>query len=171
MCEEEEEEEEMIHYLEQLGDKYIIVGDINAHTPILDTNAKTDVTGSTLEKFLTDTDTCLINPLNLYTYLDKRTGRQSCLDVCLSSASIAPLIDIDRFIDMGSDHMSLKATVQITIERTARHHKARWRKIGEGLRLFRDHFIVSNIQKPNDIDAITADLTERIVNSARAIIG
>ena len=41
--------QEMKHYLHQLGSKYIIVGDFNAHTPLLDSEcANRNFTGKTL---------------------------------------------------------------------------------------------------------------------------
>ena len=69
-------EEELRFYIHQLGSKYIIVRDLNAHTPALDNRYQLykNPTGTALENILIDEDLVLINPVNFITYLDCRTG-------------------------------------------------------------------------------------------------
>lgn len=162
--------EELEYYIKQLGKRYIIVGDLNAHTPILQDNDSVNNTGKTLEKIITETQTCLINPINMYTYIDKRTGKQSCLDICATSSNIASLVSLETFLDMGSDHMSLKATIQISPVRTIRPGVARWKLNKENVKKFCEHYIECKIHKPNDIETMVADFTNRLIDSAKSTI-
>ena len=70
------------YYLKQLHHQYIVVGDLNAHTSILHLGDHSNITGRNLELLLSREDACLLNPVNLFTYTDRRTGNQSCLDIC-----------------------------------------------------------------------------------------
>ena len=86
---------EVVHYISQLGPSFLLVGDLNAHTPLLsDTDIRSNVAGKTLESLLQDSTVCLINPFNMFTYVHRATGAQSCLDVCLSSPDLAPLLSM-----------------------------------------------------------------------------
>ena len=56
--------EEITHYTSQLDHNFLITGDFNAHSPLLDSTCRrTNPTGITLENILQDTTICLINPL------------------------------------------------------------------------------------------------------------
>ena len=77
--------QEMKHYVNQLGQKYILVGDFNAHSPLIETNCRSNYTGRTLEKIVLDGGLCLINPPDLYTYINPTSGRGSCLDLCFTT--------------------------------------------------------------------------------------
>ena len=68
--------------------EYIVVADLNAHTPILHLGDHTNITGSNLELLLSREDAC---PVNLFTYTNRRTGNQSCLDFCLASCNLVDL--------------------------------------------------------------------------------
>ena len=100
---------EIEFYVNQLGNKYLIMGDFNAHTPILtSTDTASNQTGKTLEHLLTNYNICLNNPFNFYTYLDRRSGRQSCLDLCLSSPNLSTSISMKHQRDLGSDHKTIQ---------------------------------------------------------------
>ena len=86
---------EINFYLDQLNEEFIIVGDLNAHSSVLSTNAKLNATGKSLEETLLNRMVCLINPVNLYTYVDRKSGKKSCLNICLTSPNLAPLATIN----------------------------------------------------------------------------
>ena len=76
-------EAEFEHYIHQIGDRFLLVGDFNAHTPILDSKCKKrNKTGKALENIIEQEAVCLVNPIDFYMYLDARTGKLSCLDLC-----------------------------------------------------------------------------------------
>lgn len=159
---------EIEHYLLQLGNKFIITGDFNAHSPILKTNDTTNTTGKSLEDILLNQDNiCLINPIDFYTYLDKRTGTQSCLDLCLTSADISTCTNISQYIDVGSDHRSIKITIDRSPFRTTTINEPKWKLSSKNLKLFNADYITSSIHYPTDIDTAIEDLTTRITSSAR----
>ena len=102
---------EFQHYLKQLQQQHIMVGDMNAHISILRSNDHSNTTGRNLELLLSKEDICLLNPINLYTYTDRRTGNQSCLDICLASSNIIELCSLGVMDDVGSDHCPLNTII------------------------------------------------------------
>ena len=106
---------ELKHYLHQLGRKYVLVGDFNAHMPVLDSCCRnSNFTGKTLETIIFEERICLINPVDFYTYLCPTTGRRSCLDLCRATPNIATDIDIKLGKDVGSDHCTVE--IEISFE-------------------------------------------------------
>ena len=111
--------EELRHYMKQLGSNYLMVGDLNAHTPVqTNKTQKKNPTGRSLEQVLIEDSICINNPINLYTYLSSSTGKLSCLDLCMSSPNLASLIEIKAATDIGSDdHRTFKISVQLAPEK------------------------------------------------------
>ena len=104
---------EFRHYISQLGSRYLIIGDFNAHSLILNNRTTaTNVTGRTIENIILNDPICLINPINFYTYINTATYKRSCLDLCFSSSNLAHSIALDLLADVGSDHMPISITVQ-----------------------------------------------------------
>ena len=107
--------EEFEYYLDKLGQRYLIFGDFNAHSILLDSTVRTsNPTGRSIETLLLNNSVSLINPRNMGTYVDRRTGKFSCLDLCLSSPDLSPHTNIEAFMDVGSDHILLKTTVSLS---------------------------------------------------------
>lgn len=160
--------DEFQHYISQLGNKYLIVGDFNAHTPLLESQCKrSNFTGRSLETIITDGFACLINPTNMYTYTSPVTGRGSCLDVCLASPSLAAIVEIDRGIDVGSDHITMVVTM-LTAPR-------KMKSVGikkfiytndEDLSKFSQDVQPSCIIQPSSLDPLVEDFTKRLLDSA-----
>ena len=68
--------QEMEHYIAQLGDKYLIIGDFNGHSPILASNCRrSNPTGRMLEEIILKTNTVIANPIDFYTHLNVSTDR------------------------------------------------------------------------------------------------
>ena len=102
----------MTHYISQLCDFYVLMGDLNAHTPLLSSHCThPNVTGRMLEYLITNEYVCLNNPVNFYTYISASTGKPSCLDVCLSSPNLASDINMIQLAEVGSDHIPLLITL------------------------------------------------------------
>ena len=86
---------EVQFYIGQLVRHYINAGDFNAHSKILDLDCiRTNGTGRTIENILLRVEVCLLNPRNFYTYIDFRTGRKSCLYLCVCSHNIVGVTNI-----------------------------------------------------------------------------
>ena len=109
--------EEFRHYINQLGKKFLLIGDFNAHTPLLtNKSSKRNPTGKALEQLLTEDSICIKNPMNMYTYLSPTTGKLSCLDLCLTLPNLAAITHMEAGTDIGSDHRAIKITVQVKPE-------------------------------------------------------
>ena len=164
--------QEIMHYLAQTNEPVMIVGDFNSHSPLLETKTKySNITGKTIENLLLKENLYLINSLNMFTYLDRRTGNQSCLDLCIVSANLAPLTTMNPFLDMGSDHISLIVTVDIKPNRLQKMVKSRWKTTNEKLIAFSNEYIPPKIILPNDIDTTVMDFTKRLSNTADQVFG
>ena len=97
---------EINHYLGQLGDSYLLLGDFNGHTKLLDSRCvRSNATGRIIEKLVENVNICLCTPLSFYTCVDAITGKRSCLDLCFASPNLAPRIQLQRLLDVGSDHI------------------------------------------------------------------
>ena len=90
------QESEIKYYLESFGSRFVVYGDFNAHSPALDGKyyLGTNVTGRSLDKILLEGDVVMMNPPNMVTYVDYKTGKLSCLDLCIASSNIAPYIKV-----------------------------------------------------------------------------
>ena len=100
---------------------------MNAHTPILRSYDHSTTTGRNLEHLLSKEDICLLNPINLYTYTDRRTGNQSCLDICLASSNIIELCSLGVMDDVGSDHYPLNIIIDASPKRQIINKPPRWK--------------------------------------------
>ena len=105
---------EIKHYILQLGDRYIITGDFNAHSIILDDKVtNSNVTGKTIENIVLNEDVSLCNPINMYTHLSLPNYTRSCLDLTLCSNNLAEKIELNTLREVGSDHLPVKIIIKI----------------------------------------------------------
>lgn len=163
---------EMNHYVRQLGNKFIILGDFNAHSPIFSTKCnRSNPTGNMLEQFLSQSSTCLINPIDFYTHLDVSTGKQSCLDLCFASPNISGDISVQQLEDVGSDHLPIKITVALEPVKNEIKIRQKWKCTKENLIKFSEAVPASSLHSPNDIDTVAKDFSERLLKTAEKHIG
>ena len=107
----------------------------------------------------------------MYTYLDRRTGKQSCLDLCLCSPDLSPILTISPLEDVGSDHLVLEIKAEIEPHKYSWHSTSRYKIKKETLDLFNTHHIQSSLPKPNDINTLMNDWMTRITQSADECLG
>ena len=159
---------EFIYYLNQLGNKYIILGDYNAHTRILNSKCvNANFTGKSLEDLLTNFNICLNNPLDFYTYVSPTTGLASCLDVCCSSPDIAQSIKMQQLRDVGSDHTPISIDIEIEPIVTQIIFAKRFDTTNkESLNQFKSNFELSTNVEPISLDHLVADFTSRVVEAS-----
>jgi ribonuclease HI len=159
--------EEIRHYVKQLGTKFMLIGDFNAHSPILNSNCnRTNTTGKSLEDLLYNDNICLINPLNFYTYLNTATGNRSCLDLCLTSPNISAGTEMIQTTDIGSDHIAIKIVIDIQPIVANIILRKKWKVNEENLLNFTKDVKSSVLVEPCDLDTKVKDFTERIIESA-----
>ena len=155
---------EVRHYIQQLARNYVIVGDLNALTSVLDTNCiRSNATGRMLETLLTEDQICLINPRNMYTYISFSNLKKSCLDICLTSPNIAPLTAIERKRDIGSDHFPVKVTVNLAPAIQIIKIQKRW--IFENVKWneWRNSIPKLTEMLPDSVDNMSEKITNRIL--------
>ena len=161
--------EEIKFYIKQLGNKYMLMGDFNAHSKLLDTKCvRPNYTGSTIENLIITEDVCLINPINFYTYVCAHTGKRSCLDLCMTSSNIAPAAEISTLADVGSDHIPVKTILNIVPHVTNKVYSQRWKCNFDNLAAFTARVELENCSEncPNNIDVLADSFTERIYRAA-----
>ena len=80
---------EMSHYINQLGKSFLVLGDFNAHSLLLDFSCMAaNQSGRMLEDLMLQGDACLVNPVDFYTYVSPSSGKRSCLDLRLTSSEL-----------------------------------------------------------------------------------
>ena len=117
--------DEFLHYFSQLGCKYIMTGDYNAHSPQWDARGRYNETGHAIEESMELLGVGLLND-RTPTYIDRRTGTTSCLDLCLTSQNLLRVGEFCRGPDIGSDHFPMIWTFGIAIEKTELNTVKRW---------------------------------------------
>ena len=119
--------EELHQYIDQLADTYMLVEDFNGHSPVLSTRVvRSNATGKCIGEALLNYDICLANEVDFYTYIDRNTGRSSCLDLIFSSSDIISGVSLERAKDVGSDHFPILAKTNVHTTRVIRRSCKRW---------------------------------------------
>ena len=103
------------HYIDQLGPRKIIVGDLNAHHHMWSRRGTPNNTvGVALSMILDESnDLCLATPPELTTYIDGRTGQESTLDLCVLSSDLIPDCEVKTLGCVGSDHYPISLSLNI----------------------------------------------------------
>ena len=163
---------ELKHYMDQMGQTYLIIGDFNAKSPLLESECrKRNETGRTLENILETEELCLINPIDFYTYCCPATGKRSCLDLCLATANITAETSIKEYTDVGSDHRTIHICVNLQPKLKEIVPIRKWKVTKEALEQFKINLKKSEIICPNDIETLNNDIKRRINESAEKTIG
>lgn len=164
--------QELEHYILQLGEHYIITGDFNAHSPIIDSESTVrNQTGKSIEDLLATSNVCLVNPDGMKTYIDRRSGKTSSLDLCFSSPGMLPNVSIMPYMDVGSDHILLKINVNIYIRKYAWKSIPRFRVNDKNINKLRTEYVYSTINQPTNINSYVEDFTQRLTSSAEKTFG
>lgn len=150
--------------IRQLGPKFIITGDFNAHNPIWGSH-KTDAKGNTIEELI-DEHSLTIKNEHEPTHLASSNGRLTAIDVTLCTQQLADDFEWTVLDDLhGSDHFPIILNFTDLHENTGQRERfkidnADWTK-------FRQNLIFDNINK-TDIDSFTSDLKTCILTAAKA---
>ena len=117
---------EFAHYLDQLSPHFLFVGDLNAHSPVWDSRQRSNVTGLSLEQLLEQGLVGLLNEPFLPTYIDRRTGASSCLDLCLAPPPLLLRGEVRSGPDLGSDHLPLECRFSFGAAKASSRTPKRW---------------------------------------------
>ena len=159
---------EIKHYVQQLGSKFIITGDFNAHSPILDDLVlRPDATGKIVEDLILKDNISLINPKNFYTRIATNAyATKSCLDLCLTSPNLADKTSVELGLDVGSDHFPVLISIQISPAFSTINPSKKWKFTPENLFDFKNSLPTSKIIKPATANELAKDISDRIFTTA-----
>ena len=165
--------EEMKHYIDQLENNYILVGDFNAHTKLLESRCvKANATGKAIERLVEDASICLCTPLDFFTYVSPATGKRSCLDLCLTTPELVPKVMVRQLQDVGSDHIPVAIRLEIKPIIVEKTFPKKWKVDDENIKEFAR--ILENDEnrliKPASVEEVGMHLTEKIHRAAEASI-
>ena len=116
-----------------------------------------------------ETDFCIINNVNP-TYIDRKTGLSSHLDLVTSSANIAPDIDVTRLEDVGSDHFPIMAEIHISPLTIETKYRPKWKYNRESLNKFSNSISPSEQIFPTSVDEQNTSIVTRILEAAKNTI-
>jgi len=161
---------EFLHYFDQLSSPFMVAGDFNAHSPLLTSSCvRTDGTGKSLETLLLSAPVSLLNPVDFYTYIDRRTGKCGCLDLFLVSPEVLPYFTLERLRDVGSDHYPLMASSpMVVLHRLCSVAVPRWKLTSAGLDAYSATIAPSSLMSPAPVGDVAADFTLRLRRAASA---
>ena len=116
-------------YFRQLSNKFIVIGDFNAHHPLWSfAHSQTNKSGRSLYRLLNEkANLHLASPNKLATYINPVNGSQSNLDLCFSSSNISSDITVSSGPCLGSDHYPVIVTLSITPNTQHIQFRKRWK--------------------------------------------
>ena len=160
--------DEIEFYINQLGNKYLIIGDFNAHTPMLTSKSvRRDITGRTVEQMIADTDCCLVTPYDFFTRLDVAHLSRACLDLCFASTSIVSQCSVELLRDVGSDHLPVRINIIIEPKCNDCKTRKRWITNDRSLCNFSQDIVPSSLVRPSGTQETLNDFTDRLLTSAK----
>jgi len=166
-------EAEYLFYFEQLNERKIVTGDMNAHHQIWDSNHPNNTSGNNLVNSLFQTpDLALITPQNLPTYHHPRTGTPSTLDLCLVSQALVPLSEVYLESDIGSDHNPVITKINIIPTLVKIKCRGRWKFRDEGWNDYRKTLpSVDNTEISDQMvfEEVCEQFNNNILNTAKSI--
>jgi ribonuclease HI len=118
--------EELLYYIDQLGHNYLLIGDFNAHSPMWDSRGRNNATGRAITDVMDITRIGLLNDTSLPTYIDKRVGSTSTLDLCLGSFNLILKGNITRGPDVGSDHFPICCCFDYEVNKSELKNRKKW---------------------------------------------
>ena len=121
------------HLIQQLGRKFIVVGDFNGHHTIWDPDLppnKINQCGRELSSFIIDhPNLALITTpgLKTYTHTTYQGSSSSTLDLAFCSNNLIQISETSLLKDLGSDHTPVLTTVNVIPDMTTRRLRPRWK--------------------------------------------
>jgi ribonuclease HI len=159
--------EEFLHYTQQMGNKSILIGDFNAHSPIWDNRGRSNHTGRNLEKLIEQTSFGILNECNVATYIDKRVGTTSCLDLCFATHNLLMMGEMKRGPDIGSDHFPIECNFGININKNQITTLIKWKFNKQNMEEWK-----ANLEKqesvlvPCDAETLNNHICNKIVDAS-----
>ncbi|KAF2355763.1 Reverse transcriptase domain [Trinorchestia longiramus] len=103
---------ELRHYLQQLNHTFLFLGAFNAHSPLWDERSQTNPAGRALEEMLDTFPVGIINN-DSPTYIDRRVGTTSTLDLFFATHNLVRTSEVRTGPDLGSNHFPVCCTLGV----------------------------------------------------------
>ena len=164
--------DEFNHYIGQLGGKYVLIGDFNAHSPTIDDRVtRANNTGQSIEQLFLNHGVLLANPRNLFTYYNIANTTRSCLDLCLSSSNLGGNVEVRTLRDIGSDHLPLEIDIQVEPIRNEVKYRKKWKIDDNNIAVFKCTDMTRETFLPDSTVNLVRDFTDRVFKNAESIFG
>ena len=120
--------DDLNHLAEQLGNKYIIVGDFNGHHTMWDPNiTRNNPCGTDLADYLLrKPEVALCTTPGLHTHTNNNGGKTT-LDLTLCSPNLLHIIETFSYADYGSDHLPVQTKLSIAPYKIKRTKRPQWK--------------------------------------------
>ena len=165
-------EQEFSFYLNQLGNKAVVLGDLNAHHNLWDGRVNRPCqTGSHLIDAIAGKQLQLVTPQSLPTFLDSRNGLSSTLDLCFVSACLFHATKLEPGEDCGSDHCPIHITIDILPQECKRKMRRKWKFTDEWTQYRQRVSANTNVEDDWTIEETTAYVTGKLFEAAEVIFG
>ena len=167
--------EEFSHYINRCNRKFILVGDFNAHHPLWDARQRTNRSGVAISRVLEDYNLGMLNSVNIPTYIDKRHGTTSCLDLCIVPAVLAVRGSMERLSDLGSDHFPMLSRFSFGVEKSNLNEVPKWKVkqvdwVVFGQVLDKNNHLVTQEVVPNNAAQLNNIFTQKVLVAAEECI-
>ena len=120
--------EDLNHLVNQLGRKFIIVGDINGHHTLWDPNiTRNNACGNELADYLLNNpEIALATTPGLHTHTNNNGGKTT-LDLTLCSPNLLHITETTSFSDYGSDHLPVHTKISLAPEKVTNTKRQQWK--------------------------------------------
>ena len=122
-------EREFQHYMSQISNNYIMVGDFNGHHHMWDPerNGNPNPCGRKLQEIILNSNNIAIATTpSLPTYTNSYTGESSTLDLLLCTPRLIPYIETKTTRGLGSDHEPILSTITLEPDIAERGKRPKW---------------------------------------------
>ncbi|GFR76866.1 hypothetical protein ElyMa_000494200 [Elysia marginata] len=158
------------------GKNCLILGDLNAHSPIWDQWQPRNSIGELIEDFVVDKDLTILNEGSA-TFISPATGGSSAPDISICGADIAPKITWLVYpATLGSDHHSILMDIEVPgpkgqnkPKKNMAYNKANWDTFQRQIDITLSN-PQTNLDPNENSDKMNAKLTNIIIDSAKKSI-
>ena len=164
------------HLIQQLGRKFIVVGDLNGHHTLWDPNLRADrinQCGRELSSYIIDhQNLALVTTPGLptYTHTTHLSSNSSTLDLSLCSNNLIDISTTKLLGDSGSDHDPVQTTVQIKPDKRVRMRRPKWKLKEDKWSVWKDN-VPQQHAAPSTIDEEANNFGQLLKSAAETAFG
>ena len=164
------------HLVQQLGRKFIVVGDLNGHHTMWDPDLRLDrinQCGRELANYLLDNQNLALitRPgLKTYTHTTHQSSNSSTLDLTLGSINLINISDTKLLGDSGSDHDPVLTTVSLKPDKILRNRRPKWKIKDNKWKLWKDNVPAQQVA-PTSLEEEAKNFGEMLTKAANTAFG